>query len=64
MSVDSSISSNPTLRLTKRISAIYSSLAIEQNTLSIDQVTAVISGKRVIAILKDIAEVNNAITNY
>ena len=42
VSVDSSLSSNPTLRRTNRINTIYSSLAIEQNTLSIDQVTAVI----------------------
>ena len=60
VSVSSSLSSNPTLRRTNRINTIYSSLAIEQNTLSIDQVTAVISGKRVIAPPKDIAEVKNA----
>ena len=49
VSVSSSLSSNPTLRRTNRINTIYSSLAIEQNTLSIDQVTAVIffnNGKR------------------
>ena len=64
VSVDSSLSSNPTLRRTNRINTIYSSLAIEQNTLSIDQVTAVISGKRVIAPPKDIAEVKNAYEIY
>ena len=42
VSVGSSLSSNPTLKRTNRINTIYSSLAIEQNTLSIDQVTAVI----------------------
>ena len=62
--MDSSLSSNPTLRRTNRINTIYSSLAIEQNTLSIDQVTAVISGKRVIAPPKDIAEVKNAYEIY
>ena len=41
-------------RRTNRIKTIYSSLAIEQNTLTIDQVTAVISGKRVLAPPKDI----------
>ena len=64
VSVSSSLSSNPTLRRTNRINTIYSSLAIEQNTLSIDQVTAVISGKRVIAPPKDIAEVKNAYEIY
>lgn len=64
VSVSSSLSSNPTLRRTNRINTIYSSLAIEQNTLSIDQVTAVISGKRVIAHPKDIAEIKNAYEIY
>lgn len=45
------LSLNPTLRRENRIKMIYSSLAIEQNTLSIDQVTDVIDGK---------AEVKNA----
>jgi len=64
ISVKSQISSNPTLRRTNRIRTIYSSLAIEQNTLDIDQVTAVLSGKRVIAPPKDIAEVQNAYEIY
>lgn len=64
ISVNSKLTSNPTLRRTNRIHTIYSSLAIEQNTLSIDQVTAVISGKRVIAPPKDIAEVKNAYEIY
>lgn len=64
VSTDSKLSNNPTLRRTNRINTIYSSLAIEQNTLSIDQVTAVIAGKRVIAPPKDIAEVKNAYEIY
>ena len=64
VSVSNNISSNPTLRRINRIHTIYSSLAIEQNTLNIDQVTAVISGKRVIAPPKDIAEVKNAYEIY
>ena len=59
-----SLSTNPTLRRTNRIRTIYSSLAIEQNTLSLEQVTAVLSGKRVIAPPKDIAEVKNAYEIY
>ena len=64
VSVTDKISMNPTLRRTNRIQTIYSSLAIEQNTLDIEQVTAILSGKRVIAPLKDIAEVKNAYEIY
>ena len=55
---------SPQLRRSNRIKNIYSSLAIEQNTLSLDQVTAVVSGKRVLAPPKDIAEVQNAFEIY
>ena len=64
VSVTDKISMNPTLRRTNRIQTIYSSLAIEQNTLDIEQVTAVLSGKRVIAPPKDIAEVQTAYEIY
>lgn len=64
VSVTDKISINPTLRRTNRIQTIYSSLAIEQNTLDIEQVTAVLSGKRVIAPPKDIVEVQNAYEIY
>ena len=58
------LTTNPMLRRTNRIRTIYSSLAIEQNTLSLEQVTAVLNGKRVIAPPKDIAEVKNAYEIY
>ena len=58
------MSTNPMLRRTNRIRSVYSSLAIEQNTLSLEQVTAVLNGKRVIAPPKDIAEVKNAYEIY
>ena len=58
------LSANPMLRRSNRIRTIYSSLAIEQNTLSLEQVTAVLSGKRIIAPPKDIAEVKNAFEIY
>ena len=58
------LSANPMLRRSNRIRTIYSSLAIEQNTLSLEQVTAVLSGKRTIAPPKDIAEVKNAYEIY
>ncbi len=58
------LTANPTLRRTNRIRTIYSSLAIEQNTLSLEQVTAVLNGKRILAPPKDIAEVKNAYEIY
>lgn len=58
------LSSNPTLRRTNRIKTIQGSLAIEQNSLNIKQVTAVIDGKHVLAPPKDIAEVKNAFEIY
>lgn len=64
VTVTHGLSANPTLRRTNRIRTIYSSLAIEQNTLSLEQVTAVLNGKHVIAPPKDIAEVKNAYEIY
>lgn len=58
------LSANPALRRSNRIRTIYGSLAIEQNTLTLDQVTAVLNGKRVLAPPKDIAEVHNAFEIY
>lgn len=58
------LSANPTLRRTNRIRTIHGSLAIEQNTLSLEQVTAVLNGKQVLAPPKDIAEVKNAYEIY
>ena len=64
VNVVSGLTANPMLRRTNRIRSIYSSLAIEQNTLSLEQVTAVLNGKKVIAPPKDIAEVKNAYEIY
>ncbi len=58
------LSANHTLRRTNRIRTIHASLAIEQNTLSLEQVTAVLNGKQVLAPPKDIAEVKNAYEIY
>ena len=58
------LSTNPTLRRSNRIRTIHGSLAIEQNTLSLEQVTAVLNGKQVLAPPKDIAEVKNAYEIY
>lgn len=58
------LSTNPTLRKVNRIRTIHGSLAIEQNTLSLEQITAVLNGKQVLAPPKDIAEVKNAYEIY
>lgn len=55
---------SPELRRQNRIKTIYSTLAIEGNTLSLEQVSAVIDQKRVLGPLKDILEVNNAMQIY
>ena len=60
----SKLSASPNLRRANRIRTIRGTLAIEQNTLSIEQVTAVLNGKRVIAPPRDIAEVQNAYSVY
>ena len=52
------------LRRANRIKTIHSSLAIEGNTLSLKQVTDILDGKRVIAPLREIQEVKNAIATY
>ena len=54
----------PRLRRINRIKSIHSSLAIENNTLSLEQVTNVIEGKRVIALKDDIVAVKNAYSVY
>lgn len=58
------LSADPTLRRVNRIRTIHGSLAIEQNTLSLEQVTAVLDGKQILAPPKDIAEVKNAYEIY
>jgi Fic family protein len=52
------------LRRKNRIKTIQSSLEIEGNSLSLDQVTAIVDNKRVLAPEKDILEVKNAIKAY
>ena len=46
----------PKLRRENRIRSVHASLAIENNTLSLDQVTAVLSGKRVLGPAREIRE--------
>ena len=55
---------SPQLRKQNRIKTIHSSLQIEGNTLSEEQITALIENKRVIGPEKDVLEVLNAIKVY
>ena len=50
----------PTLRRGNRLKSIQASLAIENNSLSLEQVTAVIAGTRVLGPPQEIQEVRNA----
>ena len=52
------------LRKANRIKTIHSSLAIEGNTLSEDEVQDIIDGKPIVAPIKQIQEVKNAIATY
>ena len=52
------------LRKANRIKTIHSSLAIEGNSLTEEEVSAIVNGKNVIAPLKQIQEVRNAIKTY
>lgn len=52
------------LRKANRIKTIHSSLAIEGNNLTENQVRDIINGKNVVAPLKEIQEVKNAIATY
>ncbi len=55
---------SPRLRRENRIRTIHASLAIENNTLSLEQVTDIIDGKPVIGPPRDIQEVRGAVAAY
>ena len=54
----------PLLRRGNRIKTVQASLAIEGNTLSLEQVTAILDGKRVLGLPREIQEVRNAFAAY
>ena len=54
----------PHLRRINRLKSLHSSLAIEGNSLSLDEVTAIIEGKKVIGPQNEITEVRNAYEAY
>ena len=52
------------LRRINRIRTIRGSLAIEGNTLSEEQITAILDGRPVVASAREIQEVRNALAAY
>lgn len=64
LTIHSGMEQNPKLRRINRVKSIHSSLAIENNTLTVEQVTALLDGKRVLAPPQDILEAQNAIQAY
>lgn len=59
-----SFEAKPHLRRNNRIRSIHASLAVEANSLSLDEVKRVVSGKTVIGPEKEIQEVKNAYQAY
>lgn len=52
------------LRKASRVKTIYASCAIENNTMTFDEVTAILNGKVVLGPLDDILEIQNAARAY
>lgn len=64
ISINDYMSNNPRLRKDNRVRTIHASLAIENNSLSLDQVTDIINGKRILGAPDEICEVKNAFEAY
>ncbi|MEG1803502.1 MAG: Fic family protein [Lachnospiraceae bacterium] len=64
ITINDNMSNNPRLRRDNRIRTIHASLAIENNSLSLNQVTDIINGKRILGAPDEICEVKNAFEAY
>ena len=64
LTIDNKMSPNPRLRRDNRVKTIHASLAIENNSLSLEQVTDIINGKRILGAPDEICEVKNAFEVY
>ena len=60
----SAVNASPKLRKQNRIKTITGTLAIEGNTLTEEQITAIIDGKPVLGNVRELAEVKGAIAAY
>ncbi len=64
LKADTTRATVPKLRRGNRIKTIQASLEIEGNTLNLEQVTAILSGKRILGQPREIQEVRNAFNAY
>jgi len=64
LAIQSGMAQNPKLRRLNRLRSIHASLAIENNMLSLEQMTALFEGKRVLGPPQDICEAQNAFAVY
>ena len=64
ITINDNMNSNPRLRRDNRVKTIHASLAIENNSLSLNQVTNIINGKRILGAPAEICEVKNAFEAY
>ena len=64
LTIDDKMNYNPRLRRDNRVKTIHASLALENNSLSIEHVTDIIAGKRVLGPQNEICEVKNAFEAY
>ncbi|MGI9212117.1 MAG: hypothetical protein ACR2HF_06555 [Methylococcaceae bacterium] len=60
----SGLNSSPQLRKQNRIKTITGTLAIEGNTLTEEQITAIVEGRRVLGRVRELAEVKGTIAAY
>src|SRR5690606_21025005 len=60
----SQLNASPQLRKQNRIKTITGTLAIEGNTLTEEQITAIVEGKPVLGSVRELAEVKGAIAAY
>jgi len=64
ITINDNMSNNPKLRRDNCIRTIHASLAIENNFLSLDQVTDIVNGKRILGSPDEICEVKNTFEAY
>lgn len=64
LTITAGLNNNPRLRRENRIKTIQASLAIENNTLTVEQITALLNGKRILGSPQEIKEVKNAYAVY
>lgn len=64
ITIMSGLNANPRLRRVNRIKTIQASLAIENNTLTVEQITAILDGKRILGSPQEIREAQNAYEAY